>query len=151
MSKATLQRLKRGRGITILGTNRQNVLRPLGIELGLAMPLRGLSSPIGSRCAERLAIRLTFPFQERPRSPRARLLKHFRLLGGGRQYRLPRFRGRNQPTCTRLPLWRTIPPSARRASLVIDPIIYITPFIAITMRNSRAKTSLFASYCNCER
>lgn len=53
-----LQRLKRGRNITILGTNRQNVLRSLGIELGfLAILIRVYElPPIGGRCAERLAI-----------------------------------------------------------------------------------------------
>lgn len=54
----TLQRLKCGRNITILGTNRQNVLRSLGIELGfLAILIRVYElPPIGGRCAERLAI-----------------------------------------------------------------------------------------------
>ena len=54
----TLQRLKRGRNITILGTNRQNVLRSLGIELGFLAILIGVYElpPIDSRCAERLAI-----------------------------------------------------------------------------------------------
>jgi len=53
-----LQRLKRGRNITILGTNRQNVLRPLGIELGFLAVLIGVYEfpSIGGRCAKRLAI-----------------------------------------------------------------------------------------------
>ena len=56
--KNALQRLKRGRNITILGTNRQNVLRSLGIKLGFLAILIGVYElpPIGSRCTERLTI-----------------------------------------------------------------------------------------------
>ena len=53
-----LQRFKRSRNIAVLGTNRQNMLRPFWIELGFLTKLIGVYElpPVSSRRAERPAI-----------------------------------------------------------------------------------------------